>query len=224
MWILHWFYRCFSTPDGVAEASSCAMSGPSWGYLRRTWELFGSTLGHIVPCWGNLERTWRLFVLIFCHIAHAKWQCWIYTGFSVVFDIVLMAESSSCEMSGLSWGYLGRTLGLLGSILGASCAMVGQSWEKLEATWFNLGWHRVCEMKNVHFALVLFMFFDILLVNTSDMWVELFWKWPYFLGFSYVFETVHANHEFLASDLGVSFGFYPKSRQGARTKRDFWTH
>ena len=51
----------------------------------------------------------------------------------------LMAESSSFEMSGLSWGYLGRTFGLLGSILGASCAMLGQSWENLEATWFNSG-------------------------------------------------------------------------------------
>ena len=141
MWILHWFYRCFSTPDGVAEASSCAMSGPSWGYLRRTWELFGSTLGHIVQCKSNLERTWRLFVSTFCYIAHAKWQCWIYTGFSNVFYILLMAESSSCEMSGLSWGYPGRTLGLLGSILGASCAMLGQSWANLEATWFNFVWH-----------------------------------------------------------------------------------
>ena len=66
---------------------------------------------------------------------------------NVVFALVLatfsafflMAESSSCEMSGLSWGHLARTLGLLGSILGASCAMLGQSWENLEATWFNLG-------------------------------------------------------------------------------------
>ena len=44
------FIDVFSTSAWVAEVSSCAMSGPSWGYLRRTWELFGSALGHIAPC------------------------------------------------------------------------------------------------------------------------------------------------------------------------------
>ena len=85
-----------------------------------------------------------------------------------------MAESSSCEMSGLSWGYLERTLGLLGSVLGVSSAMLGQSWENLEATWLNLESHSVCEMKNVHFTQVLSMFLEVLLVNTFGMWVVLF--------------------------------------------------
>ena len=52
---------------------------------------------------------------------------------------VWVAEVSSCAVSGLSWGYLERTWGLLGSGLGASCAMLVQSWENLEATWFNFG-------------------------------------------------------------------------------------
>ena len=43
----------------------------------------------------------------------------------------LIAENTSYEMSGLFWGYLGKTLGLLGSILDH----LGASRENLVTTW-----------------------------------------------------------------------------------------
>ena len=56
MLILHVFYRCFSTPAWVAEASSCAMSGLSWGYLERTWVSLGGILCHVGAIFGELGR------------------------------------------------------------------------------------------------------------------------------------------------------------------------
>ena len=62
---LHMFYRCFSTLAWVAEASSCAMSGLSWGYLEGTWGLLGSALGASCATFGqsleNLKATWLNF-------------------------------------------------------------------------------------------------------------------------------------------------------------------
>ena len=72
MLISHWFYRCFSTPAWVAEVSSCAMSGLSWGYLGRIWGPLGPPWGHLVPRWGNLGRTWRLLGSTWGDIANAK--------------------------------------------------------------------------------------------------------------------------------------------------------
>ena len=65
-----------------------------------------------------------------------------------------VAEGSSCAMSGLSWGYFGRTWGLAGSTSAASCAMLEQFRENLEATWLNLGSHSVCEIQCVGFTAV----------------------------------------------------------------------
>ena len=60
MLISHWFYRCFSTPAWVANVSSCAMSGLSWGWedLEATWSTLGASCATLGQSWENLETTW----------------------------------------------------------------------------------------------------------------------------------------------------------------------
>ena len=73
------------------------------------------------------------------------------------------------------FGHVGAIVGLSGEDLGAIwvnvggiLCHVGAFLKNLEATWFNVETHSVCEMNNDHFTLVLLMFLELFTRKVSS--------------------------------------------------------